>query len=120
MRNPPATTILSSSFSRSGNASASARPDSNIARVRCTSNAIKARFGDYKELRLETVGPTVGASVSKNSIISVIAASVGILSTWGPRFGVPQLVQSRGAFGYLGNFLPAGLNALRRFRRGQG
>ncbi|HEV7664706.1 MAG TPA: cytosine permease, partial [Chloroflexota bacterium] len=27
-------------------------------------------------------------------------------------FGVPQLVQSRGAFGYLGNFLPAGLNAL--------
>jgi purine-cytosine permease-like protein len=40
------------------------------------------------------------------------AASVGILSTWGPRFGVPQLVQSRGAFGYLGNFLPAGLNAL--------
>src|SRR3984893_7165339 len=40
------------------------------------------------------------------------AAAVGILSTWGPRFGVPQLVQSRGAFGYLGNFLPAGLNAL--------
>src|SRR5947209_6145058 len=40
------------------------------------------------------------------------AAAVGILSTWGPRFGVPQLVESRGAFGYLGNFLPAGLNAL--------
>jgi purine-cytosine permease-like protein len=30
----------------------------------------------------------------------------------GPRFGVPQMVQSRGAFGYLGNFLPAGLNWL--------
>src|SRR5262249_319936 len=27
------------------------------------------------------------------------AAAVGVLSTWGPRFGVPQLVQSRGAFG---------------------
>jgi NCS1 nucleoside transporter family len=40
------------------------------------------------------------------------AAAVGVLSTWGPRFGVPQLVQSRGAFGYLGNFLPAGLNTL--------
>ncbi|MBV9548034.1 MAG: cytosine permease [Chloroflexi bacterium] len=40
------------------------------------------------------------------------AASVGILSTWGPRFGVPQLVQSRAAFGYRGNILPAGLNAL--------
>jgi preprotein translocase subunit SecF len=43
------------------------------------SNAIKARYGDYKELQLETVGPSVGASVSKNSIVSVLAASVGIL-----------------------------------------
>ncbi len=40
------------------------------------------------------------------------AAAVGTLSTWGPRFGIPQLVQSRAAFGYLGNILPAGLNAL--------
>jgi NCS1 family nucleobase:cation symporter-1 len=40
------------------------------------------------------------------------AAAVGLLSTWGPRFGVPQLVQSRSAFGYFGNFLPAGLNTL--------
>lgn len=35
----------------------------------------------------------------------------GILSAMGPRFGVPQMVWSRGAFGYLGNLLPAGLNA---------
>jgi len=34
-----------------------------------------------------------------------------ILSSWGPKFGVPQMVQSRGAFGFLGNILPAGLNA---------
>jgi nucleobase:cation symporter-1, NCS1 family len=34
-----------------------------------------------------------------------------ILSSWGPRFGVPQMVQARGAFGFLGNILPAGLNA---------
>jgi NCS1 nucleoside transporter family len=34
-----------------------------------------------------------------------------ILSSWGPKFGVPQMVQARGAFGFLGNFLPAGLNA---------
>ena len=33
-----------------------------------------------------------------------------ILSSWGPRYGVPQMVQARGAFGYLGNLLPAGLN----------
>lgn len=34
-----------------------------------------------------------------------------VLSSWGPKFGVPQMVQSRGAFGFVGNFLPAGLNA---------
>ncbi len=35
-----------------------------------------------------------------------------ILSTWGPRYGVPQLVQSRGAFGFVGNILPAGLQSV--------
>jgi nucleobase:cation symporter-1, NCS1 family len=33
------------------------------------------------------------------------------LSSWGPKFGVPMMVESRGAFGFLGNILPAGLNA---------
>jgi preprotein translocase subunit SecF len=41
--------------------------------------ALKAKFGDFTELQLNTVGPTVGRSVSKNSILSVVAASVGIL-----------------------------------------
>jgi purine-cytosine permease-like protein len=36
----------------------------------------------------------------------------GWLSTFGPRYGVPQLIQSRGAFGYVGNLLPAALNTL--------
>ncbi|MEO8897251.1 MAG: cytosine permease [Candidatus Dormibacter sp.] len=40
------------------------------------------------------------------------SATHGILSTFGPRFGVPQLIQSRGAFGFVGNLLPATLNAL--------
>src|ERR1700731_2666030 len=35
----------------------------------------------------------------------------GILSSWGPKFGVPMMVESRGAFGFLGNILPAALNA---------
>ncbi|HVH63076.1 MAG TPA: cytosine permease [Candidatus Dormibacteraeota bacterium] len=35
-----------------------------------------------------------------------------ILSSWGPKFGVPMMVQSRGAFGFLGNILPAALNGL--------
>ena len=36
----------------------------------------------------------------------------GFLSAMGPRFGVPQMVQSRAAFGYRGVILPAGLNTL--------
>ncbi len=34
-----------------------------------------------------------------------------VVSSWGPKFGVPMMVESRGAFGFLGNILPAGLNA---------
>src|SRR5438045_435976 len=36
----------------------------------------------------------------------------GLLSVRGPLFGVPQMVLSRLGFGYWGNVLPAGLNAL--------
>ena len=36
----------------------------------------------------------------------------GILSTSGPRYGVPQMVLSRRGFGYWGNVLPAGINAV--------
>src|SRR6476646_6271781 len=36
----------------------------------------------------------------------------GYLSTWGPRHGLVQMVISRSGFGYLGNILPAGVNAL--------
>ena len=35
-----------------------------------------------------------------------------LLSTFGPRFGVPQLVQSRAAFGFRGNLAPAVLNTV--------
>jgi NCS1 family nucleobase:cation symporter-1 len=40
------------------------------------------------------------------------SVSLGVLSTWGPRDGLAQMVLSRTAFGYRGNVLPAGLNAL--------
>ncbi len=36
----------------------------------------------------------------------------GFLSSRGPRFGVPQMVQSRISFGFIGNLLPAGLNSV--------
>jgi NCS1 family nucleobase:cation symporter-1 len=49
-------------------------------------------------------------------LIAIVVGNVlgsltqGILSMWGPRFGVPQMVQSRASFGFFGNILPAGLN----------
>ncbi|MFM5904927.1 MAG: purine-cytosine permease family protein [Micrococcales bacterium] len=36
----------------------------------------------------------------------------GILSTWGPEAGLPQMVLSRNAFGKWGNLVPAGLSTL--------
>src|ERR1700755_2204611 len=36
----------------------------------------------------------------------------GFLSSRGPGFGVPQMVQSRISFGFIGNVLPAGLNSV--------
>jgi NCS1 nucleoside transporter family len=38
--------------------------------------------------------------------------SMGLLAARGPLYGVPQMVLSRISFGYLGNILPAGLNAV--------
>jgi nucleobase:cation symporter-1, NCS1 family len=35
-----------------------------------------------------------------------------VLSTQGPRYGVPQMVLSRLGFGYWGNILPAGINSV--------
>ena len=40
------------------------------------------------------------------------AITQGVLSTRGPTLGVPQMVISRLGFGYWGNALPAGLNAV--------
>jgi NCS1 family nucleobase:cation symporter-1 len=46
-------------------------------------------------------------------VVGTLLGSIthGVLSSWGPKFGVPMMVESRGAFGFLGNILPAGLNA---------
>ncbi|PSR20598.1 MAG: cytosine permease [Sulfobacillus acidophilus] len=42
---------------------------------------------------------------------NVIGALVlGLVSTFGPRLGVPQMVHSRAAFGFFGNFLPGVFN----------
>jgi NCS1 nucleoside transporter family len=43
---------------------------------------------------------------------AVGAVTQGVLSARGPKHGVPQMVLSRLGFGYWGNVLPAGLNAV--------
>jgi NCS1 nucleoside transporter family len=40
------------------------------------------------------------------------SVTMGFLAARGPRYGVPQMVLSRLGFGFLGNILPAGINAL--------
>jgi len=47
-------------------------------------------------------------------VLGTVAGAItqGVLSTWGPREGLAQLVLSRTAFGYRGNILPAALNTL--------
>src|SRR5207247_10996735 len=64
-------------------------------------------------------GPGVavcGLSFWETALAILIGSALGslthwVLSSWGPKFGVPMMVESRGAFGFLGNILPAGLNA---------
>jgi NCS1 nucleoside transporter family len=57
-----------------------------------------------------------GLSFVETAAAIIIGSLLGslshyVLSSWGPKFGVPMMVESRGAFGFLGNILPAGLNA---------
>src|SRR6266852_5747712 len=58
-----------------------------------------------------------GLSFWETAIAILVGTALGslthaVLSSWGPKFGVPMMVESRGAFGFLGNILPAGLNTI--------
>jgi nucleobase:cation symporter-1, NCS1 family len=57
----------------------------------------------------QTFGQAVAAIVLGTALGS---ATHGFLSARGPSMGVPQMVLSRIGFGYRGNILPAGLNAV--------
>ncbi|MGX6607221.1 purine-cytosine permease family protein [Micromonosporaceae bacterium Da 78-11] len=57
----------------------------------------------------QTFGQAVAAIVLGTALGS---ATHGILSSRGPAMGVPQMILSRIGFGYRGNILPAGLNAV--------
>ncbi|WP_329121389.1 purine-cytosine permease family protein [Streptomyces sp. NBC_01465] len=90
------------------------------------------RHGNPRQLLWTWASPQVGFATLFIGVLSVaefglsfpqaVAALVlgaglgslahGLLSTDGPRFGVPQMVIGRLSFGYKGNALPSGVNAV--------
>jgi len=59
----------------------------------------------------------IGLSFGQAALAILIGTGLGsfshaVLSSRGPRYGVPQMVLSRISFGWFGNALPAGLNAV--------
>ena len=57
-----------------------------------------------------------GLNMWESATAIVVGTALGsithaILSSWGPRYGVPMMIMGRAPFGFLGNILPAGLNA---------
>ena len=58
-------------------------------------------------------GTSLGGAIAGILIGNAVGyALLGLLSTFGPRWGLPQMMQSRLAFGYYGNAAPAGLSFL--------
>jgi preprotein translocase subunit SecF len=43
-------------------------------------NAFREQFGEFEELQIQTVGPTVGREIRNRAIIAVMLASVGVLT----------------------------------------
>ncbi len=41
--------------------------------------ALRSRYGDFTELQIQTVGPTVGTSISQRAFLAVALTSIGIL-----------------------------------------
>jgi NCS1 family nucleobase:cation symporter-1 len=82
-------------------------------------NAFTLWFGANVEFATMTTGALMvslfGLSFWQGIISVVIGNVIGViflatLSTFGPQMGLPQLIQSRRAFGFAGNYLPAALN----------
>ncbi len=40
----------------------------------------RERFGDFTELQIETVGPTVGNAIRNRAVVAVVLASIGVLA----------------------------------------
>ena len=92
---------------------------------------LKIMFGNFEELKFQTVGPTIGDSMKQKALIALLVASVAIilylafsfrhvpkeLSSW--RFGIcavvallHDLVITFGLFVFLGKFMGVEIDAL--------
>ena len=73
---------------------------------------------EFATIAVGILGPLFfGLSFWQSALAIVLGTGLGslshgVLSTWGPKHGLPQMVISRAAFGFFGNILPAGLNAV--------
>jgi NCS1 nucleoside transporter family len=64
-------------------------------------------------LAVAAFGLNFGQAVASIVLGTVLGSvTMGALSARGPQYGVPQMVLSRISFGYWGNALPAGINAV--------
>lgn len=89
---------------------------------------LRAQFGDFTELQIQTVGPTVGTEISQRAVLAVALASLGILlyiryafrqAQHPIRFGVCAILAMLhdvlivvGAFAILGKLAGAEIDAL--------
>jgi NCS1 nucleoside transporter family len=73
---------------------------------------------EFATITVGLLGPVAfGMSFGQSVLAIVIGTLLGsithaVLSGWGPSSGLPQMVLSRRAFGFLGNILPAGINSV--------
>ena len=73
---------------------------------------------EFATIGVGILGPLVFGLGFWQSVLAIVLGTAlgslthGFLSTWGPGHGLVQMVISRSGFGYLGNILPAGINAV--------
>jgi len=73
---------------------------------------------EFATVAVGILGPLAFGLTFWHTVLAIVlgtalgAGSQAVLSTWGPKQGLPQMVISRSAFGFFGNALPAGLNAV--------
>jgi NCS1 nucleoside transporter family len=73
---------------------------------------------EFATITVGLLGPIAFGMDFKQSVLAIVLGTLlgsvthAVLSSWGPGSGLPQMVLSRRAFGFLGNILPAGINSV--------